>query len=205
MYARSNTIRGNPDKLDGVIAYCRDEVMPLVRGLPGCIGLSMLADRESGRCIVTTAWDSEESMHASDQAVRASRSRAGQMADAQAEVEEWEVALMHRVRESPEGACVRMIWLRGDPARADDARETMRAMLPRMEELPGFCSVSSLVNRRSGVCAAAVTYESRDAMRGAAEAGRAIRDEVTRQAGMQMTEVAEFDLALAHLRVPEMA
>jgi hypothetical protein len=59
MYARSTSIRGNLSNLDAGIAYVRDEVMPSVKRTDGCVGLSMLTDRESGRCIVATSWVDE--------------------------------------------------------------------------------------------------------------------------------------------------
>ena len=39
MYARTNTVRTDPRTIDEGIAYVRDEVMPLVQGMDGCIGL----------------------------------------------------------------------------------------------------------------------------------------------------------------------
>src|SRR6478672_9353487 len=77
MYARSTTVQADPMRIDDGIANVRDEVMPAVMTMPGCMGVSMLVDRESGRCIVTTSWDSEESMSASREGVRAMRQRAG--------------------------------------------------------------------------------------------------------------------------------
>ena len=64
MHARSTTIRGRPESVDEGIAFCRDEVLPMCREMSGCVGLSLIADRGSGRCIVTTSWDSIESMSA---------------------------------------------------------------------------------------------------------------------------------------------
>jgi hypothetical protein len=72
-----------------------------------------------------------------------------------------------------------------------------------MEDLPGFCSVSMLVDREKGRAATAVVYESRAAMNRATEAARPLREEFNRLTGWKFTEIAEFDLALAHLRVPE--
>jgi heme-degrading monooxygenase HmoA len=204
VYARSNTLRAHPDKVDDLAAICRDEIMPLVQGMDGCIGLSMLADRGTGRCIVTTAWETEEAMRASDQGVRESRGRAGQLAGGEAEVAEWEVAVMHRAHESHHGACTRVIWSRGDTGRMQDAIDQWRmSMLARTEELPGFCSVSLMVDRASGRAALAVTYDSRDTMMQAMEQGTAMREEFARAAGLEITDMAEFDLVLAHLRVPE--
>ncbi|MGY1809069.1 hypothetical protein ACI8AF_16995 [Blastococcus sp. SYSU D00669] len=205
MYARSTTVRGDPSRLDEGIAYVRDEVMPMVMGLDGCVGLSMLCDRDTGRCIATTAWETEEAMRASAEAVKASRARAVEMlGDPNPEVNEWEIALMHRLHEAGEGACSRVIWGRGDPADMQSTMETFRMMIPRMEELPGFCSVSVMVDRMTGRSATAATYESRDAMMRAADAGRGLREEFTRATGGEITEVAEFELVLAHLRVPEL-
>src|SRR5689334_23143565 len=125
MYARSNTMTGNPQAMDDLVAYVRDEVMPLVQGMDGCVGLSMLCDRDSGRCIVTTAWASEEAMRASDQGVRESRARAGEMMGGGApEVREWEIAVLHRMHEGHDGACARVLWGEIDPAKAQDAMDT---------------------------------------------------------------------------------
>ena len=204
MYARSTTTLGNPKMIDDAIAYLRDEVMPAVTAMDGCIGLSMMADRDSGRCIATSAWDSEEAMHNSESGMHDMRMRYAQMMGSQPDVQEWEIGVLHRKHTAPEGACCRVIWSRGDPATADNVLETFRmTMLPKMEDLPGFCSVSLLVNRETGVATTATVYESRDSMNRATEMAKPMREEFTRQMGGEITEVAEFDLVLAHLRVPE--
>ena len=205
MYARSTTINAAPASVDAGIAQVRDEVMPMLLDLDGCIGLSMIVDRESGRCIATSAWQSEEAMRASDEALRPVRERiAESMGGSGPQVQEWEIAVLHRMHNAPEGACARVIWIQGDPARMEDATSTMRTvMLSKLEELPGFCSVSMLVDRATGRGVTAAVYDSRDAMARAADRAKSLREDFTREMGMEITEVAEFELALAHLRVPE--
>jgi quinol monooxygenase YgiN len=204
MYARSTTVHGNPQSVDDAIGYLRDEVMPAVRDVDGCIGLSMLCDRDSGRCIATTAWRDEEAMHNSEHEFYEMRRRFGEIAGGRPEVQEWEIAVLHRVHAAPEGACCRVIWGRGDPLEEERVRDAFRmTMVSRMEELPGFCSVSVLADRESGRSATAVVYENRAAMYGATEGARPMREEFSRQMGIDITEVAEFDVALAHLRAPE--
>ena len=66
----------------------RDTVMPALQGMHGYVGLSLLVDRESGRCIATSAWQSEEAMRASAESVRPIRDR---MLD----ICEFELALAH--------------------------------------------------------------------------------------------------------------
>jgi hypothetical protein len=204
MYARSTTVHGDPQKLDDGIAYVRDEVMPAVQKMAGCLGLSMLCNRESGRCIVTTAWRDELSMHNTESAVHDMRQRAVEIFGGSLEVQEWEIALMHRLHEAHNGACTRVIWSAGDPAQVQDHVGAFRmTVLPKLEELPGFCSVSLMMDRDNGRWATAVTYDSREDMRRANEQATAIRNEFVRSIGMEITEMVEFDLVLAHLRIPE--
>jgi hypothetical protein len=204
MYARSTTVRGDPQKVDDAVAYVRDDVMPEVQRMSGCVGLSMLCDREAGRCIITTAWADETAMHATEEAVRPMRERLAEMYGGRSEVNEWEIAVLHRLHEAPDGACTRVTWTRGDPDQMDRTVDTVRmALLPRLEDLEGFCSVSVMVNRHNGMSALAATYANREAMLGAREAVSKMRDEFTQQLDMDVMDMAEFDLALAHLRVPE--
>ena len=204
MYARSTTVRGNPAAIEVGIAYVREAVIPAVRDMDGCIGLSMLADRADGRCIITTAWADAEAMRNSAENVRGIRDRTAEILVGPAEVEEWEIAILHRQHETRDHGCARVIWATGDPAQLDHMIETFRmSMLSRMEELPGFCSVSVMVDRASGTSATAVTYESREAMDAAREQAVVLRKEFTDAMGMEVTDIAAFDLVLAHLRVPE--
>jgi hypothetical protein len=204
MHARSTTVRGRRESVDDGIAYVRDTVMPAVQQMDGCIGLSMLADRMSGRCIVTTAWADAEALRRSADGVAPLRQRAAEIMGGQASVNEWEIAVLHRMHESAEGACTRVIWSRGDPARMDRVIDAFRmSMIARIEDLPGFCSLSLMVDRANGRLATAVNYDDREQMNRAQEQGMALRHQFNSQMGLEATEVAEFDLAVAHLRVPE--
>jgi hypothetical protein len=205
MYARSSTVHGNPQNVDRATAYLRDKVMPAVMGLDGYVGLSMLADRLSGRCIATTSWAGEEAMHDSEGPLHGLRQRYGEILGGRPEVQEWEIAVVHRTRPAPEGACARVVWSRRNDSRTEDrALDVFRlTVLPRLEELPGFCSVSMMVDRETARAVSSTVYESRDAMERASEHAMPLRAEFVRSMGGEITDVGEFDLVLAHLRVPE--
>jgi heme-degrading monooxygenase HmoA len=207
MYARSTTIQGNPQAVDAGIAYVRDELMPLVQGIDGFVGLSLLCDRDSGRCIITTSWTDEQAMRASADKVRDSRARSTEiLGDGSPQVEEWEVAAMHRGRETGHGARARLVWTRAQDGQADRILEAWRTTIPpQLEQMPGFCSVSALLDRGASRAVAAVSYESREAMDRSAEQGIALRDRFAASMQLEITDVAEFEIALAHLRVPELA
>ena len=77
-------------------------------------------------------------------------------------------------------------------------------MLPDMQALDGFCSASLLVDR--GTDRACSTTRSSPA-RLAASRGTALgdpRDAGIREAGVDVLDVLECDLVLAHLRLPEL-
>jgi heme-degrading monooxygenase HmoA len=169
--------------------------------------LSLLVDRESGRCIVTTSWESEDAMRASEERVRSIRDRAadefGGIGDPM--VEEWELAVLHRDHRSGEGACARTTWVNGDPARMDENIEYFKtSVLPDLENLEGFCSASLMINRASGRAVACSSFDSREAMERNREQSTNLKNEKIQEAGVEEADEHEFELALAHLRAPEL-
>lgn len=205
MYARSTTISADPDRIDAGIALVRDELLDQMEAMSGCVGLSMLVDRDSGRCLVTSSWESADAMHATTDRVRDVRGRAAEAMSGEVDVQEWEVAAMHRVH--PAGTCARVIRARArDVGMLDRVVDAWRMIVPdTLEKADGFCAVSLLVDRDSGRSVTTVTYRDRPAMDAAADSGRAMREEFAGAMDVDVTEVAEFDLVLAHLRVPELA
>lgn len=204
MYARSTTVRGDPQYLEDGLMYVHDTVMPAVQQMDGCVGISMLADRDSGRCIITTSWADELAMHNSEAGVRAMRQRATEIFHGSIDVAEWDIAVLHRVHATGDGACATVTWTQGDPAGLDQLIDAFRmTMLPRMEELPGFCSVSLLVDRESGRGVTSVTFDSHAAMEALRERTMTMRTEFLRSMNREIQEMVPFDVVLAHLRVPE--
>jgi hypothetical protein len=96
--------------------------------------------------------------------------------------------------------------LKTDLSRVDVAIETYRMVaLAQIEALDGFCSASFMVDRMSGRAVFSTCFRSRAAMEASREMAIQIRFAGTSQAGATVLQVSEFELALAHLRVPEMA
>ena len=205
MYARSTTIHAQPSDIDAGVAHLRDEVMPKLQGLQGFVGMSLLTDRQSGRCIAVTAWESEDAMNALAEQVRPIREKAVEMFGGAATVDEWDIALLHRVRQMPEGACARVTWGHVDPAHADAAIEHCKMnIVPDSEALEGFCSTSLLVDRNTGRGVACTTFDSREAMERNRDGARTMKQMRMKETGAAELDEAEFDVAFAHLRVPEL-
>ena len=206
MHARSTTVQAQPSSVDAGLAHIRDEVMPAVQAIDGCIGLSVLVDRESGRCIITAAYESEDAMRAAaDKAIQLRNRAAENLGGNVDKIEEWEIAVLHRDHQSADGACARVTWVKGDPATADPKIDYYKtSVLPELENLDGFCSASLLIDRATGRSVSTVTFDSREAMERNRDQAMALKTEKMREAGVEELDECEFELALAHLRVPEL-
>lgn len=194
-----------PDKIDAGIAHVRDEVMTALPELPGWVGLSLMVDRDSGRCIVATAWESEEAMSSSFEETAQLRNRVAHEFGGTAWAENWEIAVLHREHSSDLRACVRATWISVPPDLIDAGIDYFRgAVLPQVEHLPGFCSASLMVDRATGRGVASVSFSSRDAMVDNRDQATALKVASMRAAGASEVDEAEFELAVAHLRVPDL-
>jgi hypothetical protein len=203
VYARSTTITARPDALDAGVAHVRDVLMPAARAVDACVGLSLLVDPGSGCCIVTTAWRTAEAMRTAADRLRQERDGLVALLDGEADDEEWEIAVLHRDHRSRPGACVRIVRVQLDEV--DHGVDLYRmVLLPQITGFPGFCSASLMVDRSTGHAVSSVTFDSREAMRCTRNLAAVVREGATREANAEILDVAEFDLALAHLHVPEL-
>ncbi len=200
MFARSTTVQVRPRSLDAAVARVRDDVIPAVPATEGCLGVSMLVNPTSGRCIVTSAWLTEAAMTA-DQHLQPLVDRAT-TGSAIPEVEDWEIGVVHRDHTSGPGAWVRVSWVHVEPEQVDRLAELYRmVLLPTIVEFAGFCSASVLLDRPSGHAVSSVTFDSYQAMRTTRTLAVGVREHVDGE----VLEVDELQLAVAPLRVSELA
>lgn len=207
VYARSTTIQAQSSSIDAGVAHIRDAVMPRLQEVDGCVGLSLLADQRTGRCIVTTAWETEEAMRASAEQMQPVRDQAAQAFGwtGSPTIEEWEIAVLHRDHRSGEGACARATWVKLPPDQLDQGIEFYKtSVLPELEALDGFCSASLLVDRASGRAVSSASFDSLEAMNRNREQATALKNTKTAEAGAEELDDCEFELRLAHLRAPEL-
>jgi hypothetical protein len=205
MYARSSSIQGDPARIEECISYVREEVMPAVTGMDGCIGLSMLVNRETGRCIATTSWASEDAMRATEGQVTGFRSRAAEIMGGAVDVEEWEIAVMHREHEAREGSWCRVTWLTCPPAEVESTLDFFRdTVLMRLEGVDGFCSASLMVDRANGQCCSTARFDSREDLESTREMAQGMRDQRSLESAVEFGDIEECELVIAHLRVPEL-
>ena len=203
MFARSVTISGaDISTIDQGIGYVRDDVMPELMQL-GCIGMSLVVDRTSGHVIVTTSWDTREARDVSSEVMAPYRMKVADMLGGEVSLAHWEVALMHRDHEAFDLAACRISW--AHTSDIDGLLERYRSMtLPVISEAMGFCSASMFVDRDRGTVCGTTTFDSRATMEASRARADANRARTQGAYDVVYTDVREFDLVLAHLRVPEL-
>ena len=124
----------------------------------------------------------------------------------QFDVQEWEVAVMHRAHALGEGAWARVIFSSlQDVGRADEVLDAWKTgVLPRLDEYDGFSSVSVMVDRATGQGVTTVCFDDRGSMEASREMGERMREEFGSRMGVETTEMLDMEIALHHLRVPEL-
>src|SRR5690606_25265084 len=116
VFARSTTIHAHPSYIDAGIKHVRDIVMPALADIDGCLGLSLLIDRGSGRCIATSSRRAGDVLRSREGMARMLRDEAARMVHATTDVADWDIAAMHRAHHASRGSCCRVTWVELDPA-----------------------------------------------------------------------------------------
>jgi heme-degrading monooxygenase HmoA len=94
VFARVSTFTGTTDEVDEAIRQVRENVLPRVEQLDGYMGAYFLVDRQNGKSLSVTLWESEEAMRASEEAANSLRSEVADALGTQmVGVERYEVAL----------------------------------------------------------------------------------------------------------------
>ena len=206
MYARSTSTMAQPDRITDGIALITSELMPMLTDIDGYRGVSTLVDRSSGRFIATTSWESQEAMRGSDEQLQPLRQRVRETLGGDGlEIQEWEIAILHRDRQSPDGAWARVTWARPPAGQVDAAVDAFKAnVLPLLEDSDGFCSASMLINREMGMLCGTVSFDGMATIEGNREFATEQRAKMTERTGIEFVDVLECELAVHHLRVPEL-
>jgi heme-degrading monooxygenase HmoA len=80
MFVRMTELETDKKAMDQNIQYVNDQVVPTLQKSPasGFKGAYWLADRDAGKLMVFTLWESEQAMRASEDAIKQAREQSGQ-------------------------------------------------------------------------------------------------------------------------------
>jgi quinol monooxygenase YgiN len=78
MFSRVNFLETTPERIADVARVVRDVVHPAIRDETGYVGYIVLGDRQSGKALGVTLWESEAAREQSDAKARQIRPRVEQ-------------------------------------------------------------------------------------------------------------------------------
>jgi heme-degrading monooxygenase HmoA len=200
MHLRTVRFAGSPEDLGRAISAF-EQVSAPVRRQPGCAAVALLADRQAGKGVVASYWETEEAMNASEEAAASARAKTAAEHGLQVvDVERYEVTLLERRHPLKAGTFARLISAQVAPDQVDHTqREVRERALPIITVQKGFRSVVTAINRKNGKLLAGSTWETA-ADREASNAPLAsIRQQVI-GAGSSI-EVENYEVAFAEIRV----
>ena len=94
MHARVSMFEGAPDQIDEMLRQAQEQVVPQAKQQEGFKGMMALADRQSGKTLGITFWESEEAMRASEEEANRLREESAEAGgDTIVSVERYEVGL----------------------------------------------------------------------------------------------------------------
>jgi heme-degrading monooxygenase HmoA len=94
MLARVSTYQGPPDQIDDGVRYAQENIVPRVQEIDGFEGVYFLVDRQSGKALSITLWESEEAMRASEEEANRLRSSAAEAGSQEVvSVDRYEIAI----------------------------------------------------------------------------------------------------------------
>jgi heme-degrading monooxygenase HmoA len=95
VHARMSRLEGPPDQIDEGLRHVKEQVLPQIQQQDGFKGFIALADRQSGKMIGVSLWESEEAMRASEEVGDRTRSDSAEaVSGTVAGVERYEVGLI---------------------------------------------------------------------------------------------------------------
>ncbi len=94
MHARMSILEGPSDQVDEGMRHVREQVLPQLQQQDGFEGFIVLSDRQSGKIIGVSFWESEQAMQASEEVGDRTRSESAEAGGVTvAGVERYEVEL----------------------------------------------------------------------------------------------------------------
>ena len=116
-------------------------------------------------------------------------------------IQSWDIGVLHRERPSGDDARAAVTWARLPADHIDTMLDAYRArVLPRLIELPGFCSLSMVVDRKQGRTVSVTSFDSRESLELTRKQARSMREEFARAVSARIHDVAEMDVVVAHLQ-----
>ncbi|ANP50627.1 hypothetical protein J2Z21_004375 [Streptomyces griseochromogenes] len=202
MFVRGIYVTGDPAKIDTAVRALNSEGRDLLEERPGYRGAGVFVDRELGKLLGESWWDSADARRNSDEVMRTHRQALLEPFAGTLAVENYEAAVVRPVQAPRVGGGLRVTRFEFDPPDADAIADMFRsAVVPRLEALPGLARVTLFLDRERGTGRVGALFTDRAALV-ASRAGQAeARHEVATKARVRVTGLEEFEVVHSEVRL----
>jgi len=201
MFVRTVYATGDPAKVDTAIRALNSQGRDLLEERPGYRGAGIFVDRELGKLMAASWWESEDARRNSDEVMRERRGALLEPFAATTAVENYEAVVFHQVRQPEAGGGLRITRLEFDPMDADLLAETFRAsVVPRLDTLSGLARAVLLVDRERGRGLVGTTFTDRGSLAASRGPQASARHEGAAKAHVTVVGLEEFEVVYADVR-----
>ncbi|MES4892701.1 hypothetical protein [Streptomyces sp. NPDC096012] len=198
MFVRTVYATGDPAELGTAIRALNSEGRDLLEERPGYRGAGVFVDRNLGKLLTVSWWESEQARHNSDEVMRERRTAllapfAGTLA-----VENYEVAVFHVLPRPTAHGGLHLIRLEFEPADADQLADAFHAtVVPRLEALPGLARAALFLDRERGHGLAGTLFTDHHSLAASRAAQAAARQAGAAKVQMAVVGLEEFEVVHA--------
>ncbi|MEU8527726.1 antibiotic biosynthesis monooxygenase [Streptomyces sp. NPDC048629] len=197
MFVRTLYATGDPANIDACLDALRAEAPRLLADQPGYRGFSLFTDRELGKILMGSWWESEQARQNSDDHLKERRAALLEPFAHTATVDNWEAAVFTPTPSVKSGAGFRLTRFEVDPSGVDQLVETFRnTILPKVQAIAGFEGTAMLVDRAKGQGSVGALFTDRAAMVASRGKQSAIRGEAVSTTGAAIRSIEEFEVIM---------
>lgn len=200
MHARLNLITADPLLLGESVKYFEGEVRPAVERLPGNLGMSLLANRESGVAVLESFWVSDYALLDSEKAAAPVRGEVARRVKGTVTAERYRIPVFEQEAPLRGGEGVGLTRMEIEPSAFEDAVEAFGdTAVPWLAETAGFRSALLFADPASGRLISEIVWQDPHALAASPSAAAVVRAAVD-PAKCVIRAVEEYNLVFSSAR-----
>jgi len=197
MYARTTYATGDPAQIEHCLEALRTEAPKLLLDSHGFRSFGLFADREQGKIAMGSWWQTESDRATSDSHLSQRRTELLTPFADSILIGNSEVVAFTQNPELTSAAAFRLVRFIVGPDRVDDlAGRFKQDVLPRLQDLSGFCGAAMFIDRESGTGSVGTLFADRSALVASRAPQSDARREAVRQTGIRVMCLEEFEVVL---------
>lgn len=201
LHTRLDLITADPIALGRCITYIASEVRPAAESLPGSLGLSLLASRDSGAAVLETFWASRDALTASEQAAAHTRAELAQRAGGSVSSEQYQLSVFEQEALLHGGEEVRLTRIEVKPSAVADVVEVFGdSAVPALAESAGFRGALLFADPDSGHLISESAWRDPQARAASPSVAAVIQPDLLAAAQCQIRAVDDYSLVFSSAR-----